>query len=188
MIIKNLPIVALTLVVTGCATLPPPVSQDRYTELAGAPNVGLKVTDARKNDTVGTVGLATLKMNSVDSFFYSELRNELNLIGGLNVTAYTNLSDSLELRLPAIIEATIQTVKFSSADAILDPADGTCSVLIQIKDASGKLLLSDIFTSTYTRKVAWPNMNANKVIIEELLKRVAKRVVLSSKVKELLAY
>lgn len=188
MIIKNLPIVVLTLVLSGCATLPPPESLDTYTEQAGAPNVGLNVTDARKNDTVGTVGLSTLKMKSLDSFFYSELRNELNSVGGLNVRAYTNLSDSMEMRLPAIIEATIQTVNFTSIDALLDDADGTCSVLIQIKDASGKLLLSDIFTSTYKRKVAWPNMNANKVIIEELLKRVARSVVLSSKVKEILAY
>ena len=188
MIIRNSIITALILLVSGCATIPPPVSENRYTEIEGAPSIGLKVVDARDDNIVGTVGLTSFKMNSLDSFLYSELRNELNTIGGLNVSTYTNLSDSGELRLPVILEATIKSVNFRSVDALLDDADGTCSVLIQIKNASGKLLFSDTFTSAYKRKVAWPNMNANKVIVDELLKRVAKTIILSPKVKTLLAY
>lgn len=188
MIIKFLSLASVLFLLAGCVTMPPPVSQDSYEELVGAPTVGLKVIDARQDDIVGTVGLSSLKMKSLDSFFYSELRNELNNIGGLNVTTYTVLSDSKELRLPVAIVATIQTVHFSSVDALLDDADGRCSVLVRVRDTSGKLLLSDTYMSTCKRRVAWPNMKGNKVIVEELLRRVAKQVVMSSKMKDLLAY
>tara|TARA_B110001450_G_scaffold248712_1_gene265213 strand:+ start:699 stop:1265 length:567 start_codon:yes stop_codon:yes gene_type:complete len=188
MIARSLILISLLLFISGCATLPPPVSQDRYKEILGAPNVGLKVIDGRQDDIVGTVGLASLKMKSLDSFFYSELRNELNNIGGLNVTTYTGLSDSKDLRIPLVIISTIQSAYFSSFDALMDDADGKCSVLVQVKDAAGKLILSDTYTSSYKRKVSWPNMNGNKVIIEELLKRVTTQIVLSPKIKDILAY
>jgi uncharacterized lipoprotein YajG len=184
---KTLIVLAFLTLITGCATMPPPVSVDTYREIQGAPYIGLEAIDSRDTDVVGTVGLTSFKMKSLDTFLYAQLKNELNNVGGLNIQSHSK-NGTNDLRLPVTMSARIDSINFTSMDALLDDADGICSVSVMIRDANGKLVVSEKFTSNYKRKVSWPNMNGNKVIIEDLLRRVTKKIISSKRVRTALSY
>ncbi len=157
---------------SGCLSLPQPQITDSYLAKDSYPTIGVSVSDDRNKSTVGTVGLSSFKMESLDRILSSILRNDLNSIMKLNV----ELDYEGNSRLPYFVDASVKSCSFVSVDALLDDADGECSVKVIIKDLTKKVVFSETYMVTNKMSVSWPSMSKNSKIIKDLLQRVSLKI------------
>ena len=165
-------IFALGLLLTNCASLPAPQINDSYIHKDSFPSVGLSVIDEKNKDKMGSVGLSSFKMEGLDLILSKILRNDLNSMWKVNV----NLDYEKDSRLPFFIDASIKSCSFVSADALLDDADGECTVKVTVLDLTKKVIFTETYMVNNKMSVSWPSMSKNSKIIKDLLQKVSLKI------------
>ena len=168
----TLSVAVLLSLFSSCASLPAPEVNDSYRHQNSYPSVGLNVSDDKNKTNVGSVGLTSFKMEELDVIFSKILRNDLNSILKVNV----ELDYDEDSRLPYYIVASIKSCSFVSADAILDDADGDCSVKVTVRDLTKKIVFTETYMVSNKMRVSWPSMSKNSKIIKDLLQKASLKI------------
>ena len=158
--------------ISSCATLPQPQVNDYYSPKESYSTIGLMVSDDRGKSTVGSVGLTSFNMDGLDTIFSSILRNDLNSNWNVNL----DLNYAHDSQLHHFIDVSIQSCSFVSVDALLDDADGECSVKLVLRDSNKKSVYSETYIVNNNMRVSWPVMSKNTKIVKDLLQRVSVKI------------
>ena len=182
----------------GCVTakLPTGPYPNSLTSSPQAKSIGfIPASDERGSSRIGTVGLGgvSIEKESVEKLMTNYLAFSLNEGLGLNIVLLSPLdakniaAAAARHHLDRIVAPKIKTLKISSFDATIDPANMKISMDIEVYDAMGTLVLTNAYDRSDTGQLNTSDLERSiGKLAESIIKNLASYISKDEKIRNAL--